>query len=140
MAGALGGGHEYVHPSGGDDLLVADVEAVGESQGLALGHVGGDVLLVDLGLRLVVDEHHHDVCPLRRSGHRADRQPGLFGVGPVLGALAEAHAHVAAGILQVEGVGVALGAVADDGDFLTLQPAQVAVLFIIHFCHGEHSS
>ena len=135
VARALGGGHEHVHPGGGDDLLVADVEAVGEGQGLALGHVGGDVPVVDLGLHLVVDEDHHDIRPLSGGGDGFHRQPGGLGGGPALGALPQAHAHVAAGVLQVQGVGVALGAVADDGDLFALQPAQVAVLLVIHFSH-----
>ena len=49
----------------------------------------------------------------------------------------QADAHVAAGILQVQGVGVALGAVADDGDLLAQQAAQVAVLLIIHLSHSD---
>ena len=135
VAGALGGGHEHVYPGGGDDLLVADIEAMGKSQGLALGHIGGDVLFIDLGLHLVVDQDHDDIRPLSGGGDGLDRQPGLLGVGPVLGALPQADADIAAGVLQVEGVGVALGAVADDGDLLALQPAQVAVLLIVHLCH-----
>ncbi len=139
VARALGGGHEHVHPGGGDDLLVADVEAVGEGQGLALGHVGGDVPVVDLGLHLVVDEDHHDIRPLSGGGDGFHRQPGGLGGGPALGALPQAHAHIAAGVLQVQGVGVALGAVADDGDLFALQPAQVAVLLVVHFSHGKNT-
>ena len=137
MAGALGGRHEHVHAGGGDDLLIADVKAVGEGQGLALGHVGGDVLLIDLGLHLVVDEHHNDVAPLGGLGHGLDGQTGLLRLGPVLGALAQAHAHVAAGVLQVEGVGVALGAVADDGDLLAVEVGELAVLLVVHLSHGN---
>ena len=96
---------------------------MGEGQGLALGHVGGDVLLVDLGLDLVVDEHHHDVRPLGRLGDGLDGKAGVLGVLPVSGALPQAHTHLTAGILQVEGVGVALGAVADDGDLSALEVA-----------------
>ena len=110
---------------------------MGEGQGLALGHVGGDGILIDVGLDLVVDEQHHDVAPLGGVLHRLDLKSGLLGLGPVLGPGAEAHAHVAAGVLQVEGVGVALGAVADDGDLLAVQVADVAVLFVVHLCHDK---
>ena len=135
MAGALGGSHEHVHAGGRDDLLIADVEAVGKSQSLAVGQVGGDILLIDVGLDLVVDEHHDDVAPLGGVSHGHHLQAGLLGVGPVLGALTQAHAHVAAGVLQVEGMGMPLGAVADDGDLLAVQIAELAVLFIVHLCH-----
>ena len=39
VAGALGAAMNTSTPAG-DDLLIADVEAVGEGQGLALGQVG----------------------------------------------------------------------------------------------------
>ena len=136
MAGALGGSHEHVHALGGHDLLIADIEAMGEGQGLALGHVGGDALLVHVGLDLVIDQDHDDVAPLGGLLDGLHLQTGLLGVGPVLRALAQAHAHVAAGVLQVQRVGVTLGAIADDGDLLPVQIADVAILLIIHFCHS----
>ena len=137
VAGALGGGHEHVHAGGRHDLLIADVEAVGKGQGLALGHIGGDVLLVDVGLDLVVDEHHHDVAPLGSLGDGHDLQAGGLRLGPALGTGPQAHANVAAGILQVEGMGVALRAVADDGDLLAVQIAELTVLLVVHLCHGN---
>ena len=110
---------------------------MGEGQGLALGHVGSDVLLIDLGLHLVVDEHHDDVAPLGGLGNGLDGQAGLLRLGPVLGALAQTHAHVAAGVLQVEGMGVALGAVADDGDLFAVEVGELAVLLVVHLSHGN---
>ena len=53
----------------------------------------------------------------------------FLGVG---GAGAEAYADVDAGVLEVEGVGVALGAVADDGYFFGLDEGEVCVL-----CRGR---
>ena len=69
MAGALGGDHQHVHIFGGHDLLEVDVEAVCEHQGVAGLQIGGDVLLVYLGLHLIVDEDHHNVGPLGGVGH-----------------------------------------------------------------------
>ena len=137
MAGALGGDHGHVHVGGGHDLLEVDVEAVGKHQHVARLQVGSDVPLVHVGLDLVVDQDHHDVAPLGGLGDGHDLQPGLLGVLPVLGAGAETHAHVTAGILQVQGVGVALGAVADDGDFLTVEVVDLAVLRVGHLCHDN---
>jgi len=39
MAGALGGHHDDIHVITGNDLVVMDIETVGESQGCALLHV-----------------------------------------------------------------------------------------------------
>ena len=52
VTGALGGGHKHVHAGGRHDLLVADVEAVGKGQGVALLQIGGDILLVNVGTTL----------------------------------------------------------------------------------------
>ena len=46
-------------------------------------------------------------------------------------------ADLAAGILQVQGMGMALRAVADHGDLLAVEIVQVAILFIIHLSHGK---
>ena len=68
VAGALGGDHEHVHVRGRYDLAEVDVEAVGERQGLALGQVGRDILLVHIRLLLVGDQDHDDIGGL--SGFR----------------------------------------------------------------------
>ena len=57
---------------------------------------------------------------------------GALGVGRVG---AEAYADVDAGVLEVEGVGVALRAVADDGDFLCLDEGEVCVCVVVCLCH-----
>ena len=64
---------------------------VGEGQGLALGEVGLDALLVELGLLLVVDEDHDDVGGLGGLGagvlettFRTETETDLFGEQAVL--------------------------------------------------------
>ena len=135
MAGALGGSHEHIDTLWWDDLLIADVEAVGKGQGVAVLQIGGDVSLVHIGLDFVVDEHHHDVAPLGGLRHGHDLQAVLLRHSPALGAGAQADTYVTAGILQVQGVGMALGAVADDGDLLPVEIVDVTVLCVIHLCH-----
>ncbi|MPN55550.1 hypothetical protein SDC9_203234 [bioreactor metagenome] len=109
---------------------------MGEGQGLALGHVRGDVALVDVGLHLVVDEDHDNVAPLGGLGNGHDLQAGLLGNSPVLGALTQAHDYVAAGVLQVKGMGMTLGTITDHGDFFAAEITQFAIFLIKHFCHS----
>ncbi len=45
------------------------------------------------------------------------------------------HHDVHAGIPQIEGLGVALGAEPDDGHLLALENPQIRILIVIHF-HG----
>ena len=110
---------------------------MGKHQGVAGFQVGSNVLLIDVGLDLVVDQNHHDVAPLGGLGHGHDLETGGLSSGPVLAAGPQAHAHVAAGFLQVQGMGVALRAIAHDGNLLAVQFAQVTVLLIIHVCHSR---
>ena len=44
-----------------------------------------------------------------------------------------------AGVLEVEGVRVALRAVADDGDLLGLDEGEVCVLIVVGLCHDVPS-
>ena len=136
VAGALRGGHEHVDPGGGHDALVADVEAVGEGDGLALGEIRRDIGLVHVGLVLVVDQDHDHVGLPGGLRDGQDLEAVLFRDGPALAALAEPDDHVAAGIPEVQRVGVALRAVADDRDGLAAERVQVAILLVVHLCHG----
>ena len=137
VAGALGRSHEHVHVGGRHDLLIADIEAMGKGNGLALGQIGGDILLIHIGLGLVVDQNHDDIGSLGGLGDGHDREAVLFRHGPGLAALAQANNDVAAAVTQIQCMGMALGTVTDDGDLLAVQLAQIAVLLIIHFCHNR---
>ena len=64
----------------------------------------------------------------RRLGDREHPQPGRLGLCLRTGAVAQADADVDAGVAQVEGVGVALGAVADDRDLpAAMRPRSASV-------------
>ena len=60
VPGALGRDHEDVDVCRRHDLVVMDVEAVGENQTLPFGELRRH-LLVDSGLYMVGDEHHDEV-------------------------------------------------------------------------------
>jgi hypothetical protein len=101
---------------------------VGEHEGDVWLHVGGDVFVINLGGGLVGGKVHDDVGPLGDFGDGLNLEAGVGGFGGVGGVGAEAYADVDAGVLEVEGVGVALGAVADDGYFFGLDEGEVCVL------------
>ncbi len=136
MAGSLGRDQRDVDAGGRGDGAEADVEAVREHEGDVGLHVGGDLGVVDLGGGLVGGEVHDDVGPGGDLGDRADHQPGVAGAGGVGGVGAQAYADFYAGVLEVEGVGVALRAVADDGYFLGLDEREVCVCVVVSLCHG----
>ncbi|MPN21525.1 hypothetical protein SDC9_168905 [bioreactor metagenome] len=133
MAGALGGDHDHVQIFTRHDLVVVHVEAVGESQGCALLDVGLDVFLVHLRDVLVRQQDHDEVCSLDRLIDFLDLQAGSLGLVPRRATLAHGDGDLDAGIVQVLGVGVALRAIADDGDLLALDQGEVGVLVVINF-------
>ena len=104
---------------------------MGESEDVAGLQVRRDVGLVYLGLQLVGHEHHDEVGLFGGRGHVGHAQAGLLGGLDGARALAQAHAHVAAGVLEVQRMRMALGAVADDGDLLVLDDIGVAVLLVV---------
>ena len=137
VAGALGRDHDDVDVLGRLDAAEMDVEAVREGERLALGQVRLDALLVQLGLLFVVDEDHDDVGRLGCVGGGHDGQPRLLGLCPALAAVVEANDDLDAGVAQVQRVRVPLGAVADDGDRLSIELVQIAILLVVDVCHDK---
>ena len=66
VAGGLGRDHGDIDIGGGSDGAEVDVEAVGEHEGLAGGHVGGDLRVVEIGLDVIRDEDHDHIGRLSR--------------------------------------------------------------------------
>ena len=113
-----------------------DVEAVCKGQCLALGHVGGNLRVVDVGAELIGHEHHDDITGLGSLFDLHDLEVlmgggKLAGLLPVGGTLAQANDHIDAALGQVFGVGVALRAEADDGNGLAVEHAEVAIGIVI---------
>ena len=136
VAGALGGDHDDVHVFGRNDLLEMNVEAMGKGEGLAGGHGRGDVLLVDVGLHFVGKKNHDDVSLLGSFGDTHGFEAVLLGEFVVLTAGALGNEDVHAGIAEVESMGMALAAEAENGNGLTLEVAEISVFVVINF-HGK---
>ena len=132
VAGALGRDHQHVEIGARLDQVEMDVEAVREHQRRALLHVGRELVAVDVGLQLVGRQHHHDVGPF--GGARRRHHLDAFGFG-LLGRRAsrpQRHGDVLdAAVAHVEHMGVALAAVADDGDLLALDEIEIGVPIVI---------
>jgi hypothetical protein len=132
VAGRLRRDHEHVDPLGRLDAAVVDVEAVPEAEGRAGRHVLGDLLLVHVLLVLVRDEEHDHVAPRSGRVHVHHREALLFGLRAGRGAGAQAHGHVDAAVVQVQRVGVALAAVADDGHLLVADEGGIGFVMNVH--------
>jgi hypothetical protein len=136
VAGALGGDEDHVDVGRDLDEAEMDGQTVRENEGLALGKVGGDVVGINVGLLHVGETDEDDVGLLHGLAGRDDGESVFLGDGLGLRAFVEADDDLDAGVLQVEGVRVALGAVAEHGDGLVFEEAEIGVLVGVYF--GGH--
>ena len=135
VPGTLGRRHKDVDVGTGHNLLVADVEAVGEGNRVAGLQVRCDGLAVDVGRHFVVDQDHHDVSQLRRVLHAHRLETRGLRLLNGLAARTQTHDHVHPGILQVQCVGMTLGTVSDNRYLLAFQIVNVTILLVVHFRH-----
>ena len=136
VAGALGGDHPDVDDAGWVDPSEMDVETMGEHQQVAGPQVRCDLVVVDALLGRVRDEDHDDVRGLDRIGDIGDPEARLGGQGAAPGPGRERHDDIDPGVVEVEGVGMALAAVADDRDRLAGEGRQICVVVVVHL--GRH--
>ena len=118
--------------SGGADPPEPDVEAVGEHQQLPGPQVRRDLGVVDRLLGRVGDEDHDDVGLADGVGDVGDAQPGLLDEGPALRARSEPDHDVDPALAEVQGVGMALAAIADDRDRLPVEGLGIRVVVVVH--------
>ena len=136
VAGALRRDHQHVEIGARLDQVEMHVEAVGEHQRRAVLHVLGEMIAVDVALQFVGREHHHHVGPFGGLGDLHHLELLAFGLLHAGRALAQRDRDVLdAAVAQVERVGMALAAVADDGDLLALDQVQVGVAIVVN-THG----
>jgi len=130
VAGAFRGHHDHVHVLRRHDGLVENGEAVGEQQRLALCEVGGDVFLVHAADLRVRHGDEDDVSGLHSFCGVHNLETLLLSHLAALGTRVEADDDFDAALLEVQGVGVALGAEAD------FQRGKAGVFFSVDF--GRH--
>jgi hypothetical protein len=105
---------------------------VGEHQEVARGDPIADLALPELGLLLVREQDHHDVALARRVGDRGHAKAVALRLFDRGGVLAEADHYVDAGVLQVQRMGVALRAIAEDGHGLSVELREIGVIVVDH--------
>ena len=135
MARTLGSDHAHVDPGRGFDGLEANVEAMGEHESLPLRKGRADGLFVDGGLCRIGSEYHHHVRPAGDVLVRAHGQTGglRFGSASTVGSKADPDVDPA--VLKVEGVGVALGTIANDRNLASSDDFWLSVGFVSNLCH-----
>ncbi len=118
---------------GGFDQAEMDVQAMRESQRGAGTQIALDVVLVDRGLMLVRREDHEHVGPLCRVCIGEDLEAGAFRLLGRGRAGAQRDRDLCnAAVAQILRVGVALAAIAEDGDLLALDEPDVGVAIVIN--------
>ncbi len=118
---------------GRHDGLEVDGEAVGEKEGFALGQMRGDVRFVNGGDPGIGDGDENDVRPLDGLGGIEDFEALFLGDRAGFAAGVKADDDLDPAVLEVERVGVALGAEADDGGGFAFEGFEGGVFVGIDF-------
>ena len=132
MAGPLRGDHADVHACRWVDPTEVDVEAVGEHEQAAGLQVRRNLRVVDGLLCGVGHEDHDDVRLADGVGDVCDLEARLRGEGARLRARREPDDDPDARLVQVEGMGVALAAVADDRHGLPGERRRIRIVVVVH--------
>jgi hypothetical protein len=136
VAGTFRRDHQHVEVAARLDQVEMHVEPVREHQRRAVLHILGEMVAIDVALQFVGGEHHHHVGPFGGVGHLHDLEFLGLGLLHAAGGLAQGDRDLLhAAVAQVQRMGVALAAVADDGDLLALDQVQVGVAIVVN-THG----
>ncbi len=133
VAGGLRGNHDDIEVGPRGDLAVMHVKAVGKGQGGTLLDDRCDVCRIDRGNGLVGHEQHDQVCAFDRSTNLGNLQPSLLDLGPGWPTFSNTDHDIDTAVVEVLGMGMALRAIADDGNLLALEQRQVTVFVVKHF-------
>ncbi len=116
-----------------------DRESVPEEEEIARGDAVLDAVLPDLAVELVGYQHHDHLALAGGVGGLHDAQAVSFGLGHARGLGPQADEHRNAGVLQIQGVGMALRAVADDGHGLAFELLEVCIVVVEHDARGYNA-
>ena len=96
-------------------------------------------LLVLLGLLGVGDQDHDHVRDACRIGYRGDDQTGGLSLRLRFAVRRQTNDDIDAAIFKIEGVGVALAPITDNGDRLAVKQREIGILVIIKLSHSNCS-
>jgi hypothetical protein len=132
VAGALGRHHDDVDAGLGLDQAEMHVQTMGKGDRRALAQVVMDVFAVGVGLKLIGHGEHDQVAPGGGLGDAHDLQALALGLGGAGGAFAQRHDDVlGAAVAQVQRVGMALAAIAQDRHLLVLDQVHIAIAIVV---------
>ena len=135
VAGGFGGDHQHIDIVRGQHFPVVDAETVGKHQGGAGAQIGGNLLAVGVALHMVGNQHHQHIGGGSHFRDIGDGQAGFLSGGAAAAFRVEADDDLLAVVFEVEGVGVALAAIADDADSFAGQGVEVGVIFVVDVWH-----
>ena len=131
MSWAFGGDKDDVDIFGWLNGLIVNGEAVAEEEALTFAKIGGDVLLVDGGNFQVGYSNENDIGAANGFSSGQDFKAVFFGDGDRFAAFVETDGDFDAAIFEVKGVGVALGAEANDGGFSAKKGGKAGVTVVV---------
>src|SRR5690606_34995412 len=114
------------------DLLEMDVESVGKDERIAGFQPGLDGFFVDALLMLIRHQNHGHVAPFDGVGDRHHPEAAALGLRPGGRAFPQPHDHIDTAVAEVQGMGVHLTSVADDGYAAGLDERRISVVVDVY--------
>ena len=114
-------------------MAVVNVKAVSKCQSGAGLDVLGNLVAVNLSNVFVRQQDHDDVSDFNGFSHFLNFQASVLSFAPGSAAFTQTNNHVHAGFVQVQGVGMALRAVTDDGNGLAFDQGKITILVVENF-------
>ena len=133
MTGALGSNHDDIDMLGRSDRLEVDRKAVTEEQRVAGMKIRRNVLLIDLRDGEVRHSDKDHICELDGLSCIINLEPLLLGNGAALALGVKTNDDLDSALFEIEGVGVSLGAKADNGAGFILEELQIGIFVGVDF-------
>src|SRR3954447_4629436 len=137
MSGGLGGDHGNIYSLGWRDRAKPNVEAMSKHEHLARSEKRLNRGFINFRLSRVGRKDHDHICPIASIGHSVDSEAGVLGFCFGRAVWRQSDADVGAAVRQIESMGVALGTVADDGNFLAANQCEVGVIVVVNLSHDD---
>ena len=132
MTGRLRSDHDDIEICPWRDLSVVDIKPMGKRECCILLNDRGDFVGVDRTDILIGHQQHHNISILNCVFNLSRLQTCLLDFCPGWPTLANPNHHLTATVIEIECVRMALRAVADNCNFLSLNQGEISIFVIKH--------
>ena len=110
-----------------------------KNQSAAGFEIRGDLIFINVRLFLIRDQDRRNICLLDRFSDGVNLKAMLLGHFLGLGTFIKTYDDISAAVLQIQGMCMALTAIAKNGNRFAVHQFPIRILIIVSFCHSTLS-